>query len=166
MRAPFAAGCVAGAFWLCLIGAHPTGADASEPLTLTSLSGRWAGEGKLTPGSGPVEAFKCVVTYFASDDSSQLRQNLRCHGPSTKFDAATRLQIIGQTVIGQWSDNIYSLSGSVKGSVTDKGLSLRLLGSFFNGTMTVTSSGCEQSVKVVPDKPDQMRELAATLKKC
>jgi hypothetical protein len=155
-----------GALCLSLIGVPIGGASASDPAAIAGLSGRWAGEGTLVPNRGPSEIFKCVITYFLSDDASRVRQNLRCHGDSYKFDAATKLQIVGGQVTGQWSDNVNSLTGSVSGSVTDKGFDIRLSGQFFAGTMSVVSSGCEQSVKVVPDRPDHMRELAAVLKKC
>lgn len=147
-------------------GIYPDRAPADDRASLANLSGRWAGEGTLIPTRGPSEIFKCVITYFLSDDASSVRQNLRCQGASYKFDAATRLQIDGVQVTGQWADNINSLTGTVIGLVTENGFDILLSGRFFEAKMTVISTRCEQSVKVVPDKAEPMKELAAILRKC
>lgn len=139
-------------------------AHAGEPIV--KLAGRWAGQGVLTPPSGPTERFKCVITYFPNDSGSQVRQNLRCRGESYKFDAATHLDIDNGRVTGRWLDNIYSLSGTVNGTMTDSGFDIVLLGRYFTAKMTVVSSGCEQSILVVPEQKTEMKELAAVLKKC
>ncbi len=141
-----------------------TFAKAGEPIV--NLSGRWAGNGTMTPAAGPSETFKCVITYFPSEDGLQLKQNLRCRGGSHKFDAATHLQIAGAQVTGQWMDNIYSQTGTVKGVVTDSGFDIMLSGRYFEARMLVVSSNCEQSVTVIPERKDEMKELAAVLKKC
>jgi len=139
-------------------------ANADEPIR--NLAGRWAGNGTVIPASGPSETFKCVITYFPSDDGARIKQNLRCKGVSYSFDAATHLQIAGAQVTGQWSDNIYSMSGTVTGTLTDSGFDILLSSRYFEARMRVVSSNCEQSVTVVPERKDEMKELAAILKKC
>ena len=120
----------------------------------------------MIPASGPAETFKCVITYFPSTDGARIRQNLRCKGVSYSFDAATHLQIAGAQVTGQWMDNIYSLSGTVTGTMTDSGFDILLSGRYFEARMRVVSTDCEQSVTVVPERKNEMKELAAVLKKC
>lgn len=139
-------------------------AQADEPIV--KLAGRWAGQGIVTPSSGPSESFKCVITYFPSEDGSQVKQNLRCRGVNYRFDAATHLNIEDRRVKGKWTDNIYSLSGTVAGTVTDSGFDIMLLGSLFTAKMTVVSSNCEQSIVVIPEQKTEMKELAAILKRC
>jgi hypothetical protein len=139
-------------------------ASAGEPIR--NLAGRWAGDGTVIPASGPSETFKCVITYFQSEDGARIRQNLRCKGINYSFDAATHLQIAGARVTGQWNDNIYSMSGTVTGMLTDSGFDILLSGRYFEARMRVVSSNCEQSVTVVPERKDEMKELAAVLKKC
>ncbi|MFM9846905.1 MAG: hypothetical protein ACKVP3_07075 [Hyphomicrobiaceae bacterium] len=139
-------------------------ASAGEPIL--NLAGRWAGDGTVIPASGPSETFKCVITYFPSNDGARIKQNLRCKGVSYSFDAATHLQIAGAQVTGQWNDNIYSLSGTVTGTLTENGFDILLSGRYFEARMRVVSSNCEQSVTVVPERKDEMKELAAVLKKC
>ena len=155
--------CVVG---LLAFAVQPSVPSANEGDTVGNLQGRWAGEGTMVPAAGPNENFRCVVTYLLSDDASRVRQNLRCQGANYKFDAGTRLQIEDGKVTGVWSDNVYALNGTVTGVVTPKGFDIQLRGQFFQAKMTVVSSDCQQSVKVVPDRADYMRELAAVLKKC
>lgn len=157
-------GCVALAGLCALMPEAGLQARAEEPIT--RLAGRWAGPGVLTPASGPSENFKCVITYFANDSGSQVRQNLRCRGATHRFDAAADLDIADRRVKGRWTDNIYSLSGTVHGTVTDTGFDVVLLNPYFTAKMTVVSSKCEQSIVVVPEKQTDMKELAAVLKKC
>jgi hypothetical protein len=85
---------------------------------------------------------------------------------SYSFDAATHLQIAGVQVTGQWNDNIYSMSGTVTGTLTDDGFDILLSSRYFEARMRVVSNNCEQSVTVVPERKDEMKELAAVLKKC
>lgn len=157
-------GCVARplllAAVLVLCGASAVGAHPIE-----KLAGRWAGGGTMVPGSGPKEQFRCIVTYAVEDETSRVRQHLRCQGEQTRFDAVTRLDIEGRQVTGVWADNVYSLSGTVKGRVTDKGFDVWLLSTFFQARMTVATSACEQSVKLVPEGVESMKEMAAVLTK-
>jgi hypothetical protein len=142
------------------------GSDAAAGEPIRNLAGRWAGDGTVVPASGPSERFKCVITYFPSEDGARVKQNLRCKGVSYSFDAATHLQIAAGQVTGQWNDNIYSMSGTVTGVLTDSGFDILLSGRYFEARMRVVSNNCEQSVTVVPERKTEMKELAAVLKKC
>lgn len=146
--------------------AGPGPGHSGESNAIQGLAGRWAGAGTLLPASGPTESFKCIITYFPSEDGARMKQNLRCHGENKRFDAATHLEIIGGVVKGWWEDKVYSLNGKVDGFVTERGFDIVLSGQFFAAKMRVVSSPCEQSVTITPDRKDQMRELAAVLRKC
>ena len=134
--------------------------------SVAGLAGRWAGSGRVVPASGPSEDFRCVATYFPSEDNSQVRQNLRCSSRTQKLDAVTHLHIRGDQITGRWTDNVYSLTGTVSGVVTKDGFVVMLSGQFFNARMTIAASRCEQSVTVIPARADLMREMAAVLRKC
>lgn len=142
-----------------------SGASAADVHPIEKLAGRWAGDGTMVPTSGRREQFRCIVTYAVEDEVSRIRQHLRCQSDQTRFDAVTRLDIEGRQVTGVWADNVYSLSGTVKGRVTDKGFDIWLLSSFFQARMTVATSACEQSVKLVPEGVESMKEMAAVLTK-
>jgi hypothetical protein len=149
-----------------LTGALYGAASASDGTPIANLAGRWAGEAMVVPKRGPSETYKCVITYFLSQDASSVRQNLRCQGANYKLDAATQLQIDAKRVTGQWSDNINSLRGTVSGTVTDTGFDIQLTGKFFDAKMLIVSSPCTQSVTLTPERAEPMKELAAVLRKC
>jgi hypothetical protein len=140
-------------------------ATAIDPLA--HLAGRWVGNAVMTPSSGPASNFKCVVTYLPSKAGPGMQQNLRCDdGANFKLHAATELHVEGNTVTGRWQDKINEVEGTVAGNVTATGFEVRLDGRYFQATMAVAGQGCDQSVKVMPQKSSVFRELAATLKKC
>lgn len=142
-----------------------TAATSIDPLA--HLAGRWVGNAIMTPSSGPASSFKCVVTYLPRKDAPGVQQNLRCDdGANFKLHAATELQVDGGKVTGRWQDKINEIEGVVAGNVTATGFEVELTGRFFQAKMAVAGQGCDQSVKVMPQKSEVFRELAATLKKC
>lgn len=161
-----AAACAAALAVGALAASVESTASTGPNEQIRSLAGRWAGEGRVLPARGSAEAFKCVVTYFPSNDGAAVRQNLRCQSSNYKLDAATELTISGQRVSGRWEDNINALTGSIAGQVTPDGFDIELQGRFFQANMVVVSTKCEQSVTVTPARADYIRELSASLKKC
>lgn len=140
---------------------------AFTPDPLAHLAGRWVGNAVMTTMSGPASNFKCVVTYMPRKDAPGVQQNLRCdNGADFKLHAATQLSVENGKVTGVWQDKINEIDGTVAGTVTPGGFEVKLSGRFFQATMLVAGQGCDQMVKVMPQKSDMFRELAATLKKC
>ena len=150
--------------WLLVSGTHISVAHDSP--SIPSLAGRWAGEGTMVPASGPSESFRCIVTYFPSENSARLRQNLRCRSASYQFDGSTQLQIAAGKLTGHWQDKVNSLDGTVSGRLTPDGFHILLHGKFFDAKMTVVSSPCQQSVTIVPEEGTPIKKLSVVLKKC
>lgn len=145
--------------------ATQTVALTADPLA--HLAGRWVGNAVMTTTSGPSSNFKCVVTYLPRKDAPGVQQNLRCdNGADFKLHAATELEVEDGKVKGIWQDKINEIDGTVAGSVTPGGFEVKLSGRYFQATMQVAGQGCNQQVKVMPQKSDVFSELAATLKKC
>lgn len=139
---------------------------AFTPDPLAHLAGRWVGNAVMTTSSGPSN-FKCIVTYLPRKDAPGVQQNLRCDdGANFKLHAATDLAVDGNKVTGHWQDKINEIDGTVDGNVTQTGFEVQLSGRFFQAKMEVAGQGCDQLVRVLPQKSDVFRELAATLKKC
>ena len=137
------------------------------PDPIENLAGKWSGDGTMVPTSGRNEQFRCIITYQVGEDASRVRQHLRCQGDNRNFDAVTRLDIDENKVTGVWADNVYAISGTLYGNITDKGFNIQLRSAYFDAKMSVVSSDCQQTVKVIPnDRSGFMKELAATLKKC
>lgn len=150
------------------LSAISTFAVAAPPLDpLASLAGRWVGQATMVTDSGPASNFKCIVTYLPRKDGPGMRQTLRCDdGASFKLHAATDLSVEGNKVTGLWQDKINDIGGTVAGVVTADGFDVELQGRYFEARMAVAGQGCDQQVKVLPQRSDMFRELAATLKKC
>jgi hypothetical protein len=157
---------VASVFCLLALALQHDISIANEPNAILSLAGRWAGKGTMIPASGPSETFRCVVTYFPSEDGSRLRQNLRCKSASYQFDGATHLRIAAGRVTGRWEEKVNSLDGTVSGTITPDGFLIFLSGKFFDAKMTVESSPCQQSVTIIPEEGNPIKKLSAVLKKC
>ena len=144
--------------------APPPPAPEVDPIE--NLAGKWSGQGTMVPSSGRNEQFRCIITYQVGEEASRVRQHLRCQGDNRNFDAVTRLDIAEDKVTGVWADNVYSISGTLHGNVTDKGFNVQLRSAYFDAKMSVVSSDCQQVVKLIPNDSSFMKELAATLKKC
>ena len=135
--------------------------------SLAHLAGRWIGKALMTPTSGPQASFDCIVTYLPRSDGPGLKQNFRCdNGTDFKIHAATELEVHGASVTGRWQDKINNMQGTLVGDVTNDGFTVQLSGDQFQAAMAVSGQGCEQIVKVTPEKSDPFQQLAATLKKC
>jgi hypothetical protein len=142
-------------------------AKSAAPDPLAHLAGRWVGNAVMTPSSGPQASFKCIVTYLPRKDAPGMKQSLRCENATNfKLYAATELVVEDGKVVGRWQDKINEIEGTVDGVVTPTGFEVQLNGRFFQAKMAVAGEGCDQSVRVLPNKSEVFRELAATLKKC
>jgi hypothetical protein len=133
---------------------------------IENLAGRWSGEGTMLAAYGRNEQFRCIITYTVHEDATRVRQHLRCQSERNRFDAITSMLIEDERVTGQWADNVYSIGGTLAGTVTDKGFDIRLYSSYFQAKMTVVASACEQSVRVVPETRGTIGPLTAALRKC
>lgn len=139
-------------------------ASAVDPFA--HLMGRWVGNAVMTTAAGPAN-FKCIVTYLPRKDGEGVSQNLRCEDESHfKLHAATDLAVEGDKVVGRWKDKINEVEGTVDGNVTATGFEVQLAGQYFQARMAVDGQGCDQMVRVLPQKSEMFKELAATLKKC
>lgn len=133
---------------------------------IASLAGRWSGLGTVVPASGTAENFKCVITYLPERDGAAMKQNLRCKSDSYRLETSTTLEVSGKALTGRWEEKVHGLDGSVSGVVTSDGFDVVLAGRFFRARMAVSGTGCEQSVRVSPERTDYIREVSASLRKC
>ena len=114
-------------------------------------SGRARARWCLRPGATSSSAASLPIEV--ADEASRVRQHLRCQGENRNFDAVTRMDIVDDRVTGVWADNVYSIGGTLHGKVTGKGFIVQLRSTFFDARLSVVSSDCQQTVKLVPDDP-------------
>jgi len=152
---------------LALVFALATSVAAvAQDSPMRRLMGRWAGDASVVPIAGPALPFTCVVTYIAADNGVDMRQNLRCKTTGYKVETTTDFKFDGERVSGRWEDKINAIDGDVTGTVTANGFDVQLSGRFFAARMQVSSSACEQTVKITPEEGDLIRAITASLKKC
>jgi hypothetical protein len=142
----------------------PSGDTAGNPDPIAGLTGRWSGQGMVIPARGAQENLKCMVTYVGNHKGTHVKQNLRCRSANYELDTTTHLLVKGNQVTGRWADKVYSLGGSVSGTVAPDRFDVLLSGQFFIAKMTIATSQCEQSVTVTPARADYIRQMSASLK--
>ncbi len=113
--------------------------QSSEKVDLAELfksfPGRWVGEGRMYSKGGKVDIVKCRVTYFLSEDSSQLKQNIRCASAGGKIEVKSVIHQDGENISGTWHETIYEMKGELSGRAIKDGLLVRIKGTFLQATM-------------------------------
>ena len=138
----------------------------SNQRPIADLAGRWAGPGTVQWKNGRETPYKCTVTYFLTDNSTRVKQTLRCHGSDdTKLEIATMMLVSGDAITGTWEERLSAMTGTVKGKVTANGYEALAHNQFFNAAFEIAmASACEQHVTVRPSR--EIALITANLKKC
>jgi len=121
-------------------------ADVASPFK--DLPGRWVGEGRLGLKNGKVESVKCRATYFLSDSSDELKQNIRCASASGKIEVKSVVAHHSGTLSGTWNELIYNLGGELTGAVTPHGFRISVRGSGLTANMDVIIKDLRQIVEI------------------
>jgi predicted secreted protein len=131
----------------CWLGPQVRGyaADASP---FQELPGRWVGEGRVGLKGGKVESVKCRATYFLSDSSDELRQNIRCASASGKIEVKSVVVHQAGRLSGTWNELIYNLGGELVGEVTPRGFRISVRGSGLTANMEVIVREERQIVEI------------------
>jgi hypothetical protein len=123
-------------------------APAALSKVLANLPGRWTGEGRLGFKDGKMETVTCRATYFAADDAPGLKQTIRCASPSGKIELKSRLEESEGVLKGEWSEEMYNLTGELTGKVTERGLVVSVKGADLDANMDVIVKGNRQIVEI------------------
>jgi len=146
----------------------PPAALATAPPTsgelVTSLIGRWAGNGDAQFKDGKHEPFKCVVTYFTDRAGSKVKQTIRCNSERLDLQVESDWQVSEGSITGTWHETKYELKGTLLGSLDPEGYNLYAENEFANATISVRTSSCQQDVVMKFSKEVDL--LTAQLKKC
>ena len=154
------------ALGLVVLTAQPISSQGSIQRPIADLAGRWAGAGTVQWKNGRETPYKCTVTYFLSDNSTRVKQTLRCQGTDeTKLEIATLMQVSGEAITGTWEERMSAMTGTVKGKVTANGYEALAHNQFFNAAFEIAmASACEQQVTIRPSR--EITLITANLKKC
>jgi hypothetical protein len=113
-----------------------------------NLAGRWSGQGRLGFAEGKTENITCRATYFVSEDTNKLEQNIRCASAGAKVEIKSALVHAEGKLSGTWSELIYSKSGELSGEITKSGFKINVKGDDLNATMDIIVRGTKQLVEV------------------
>ena len=131
---------------------------------VTSLIGRWAGNGDAQFKDGKHEPFKCVVVYLTDKAGGQVKQSIRCNSARLDLNLESNWKVSQGSITGTWHETKYELNGTLLGSLDPDGYNLYAENEFANATISVRTSACEQDVVMKFSK--QVDLLTAQLKKC
>jgi hypothetical protein len=131
----------------CWLGPEVRGfaADASP---FKDLPGRWVGDGRIGLKDGKVESVKCRATYFLSDSTDELKQNIRCASASGKIEVKSVVDHKAGRLSGSWNELIYNLGGALSGEVTPRGFRISVRGSGLTANMEVIVQEGKQIVEI------------------
>jgi hypothetical protein len=129
-----------------------------------ALPGRWVGDGRLGLKNGKIETVKCRATYFLSDDSKQLKQNIRCASASGKIEVKSVVVHNGDKLTGTWNELMYNLGGELSGAVTPRGFRISVKGSGLTANMDVIVMN-ERQIVEIQFFNSSLRGLTLVLKK-
>jgi hypothetical protein len=132
---------------LALSGAHLRAAPLTHEL-FVSMSGYWAGPGRIQYDGGIAEALSCKAYYSTRDNTDRLSIVLRCASPSNKIELRALLVAQGEDLSGSWEERTFNASGTVTGRVTENQVSLSIAGGGFSAEMLVTHETSSQSVAI------------------
>lgn len=154
---------VAAAGIFSLIASFAAATPTSGDL-VTSLVGRWAGNGEALYKDGKHEPFKCVVVYFTDHAGNEVKQTIRCNSDSLDLNVESAWKVKEGSITGTWHETKYELKGTLLGSLDPEGYSLYAENEFANATISVRTSACSQDVVMKFSKAVDL--LTAKLKKC
>lgn len=131
----------------CSLGPQVRGL-AADVSPFKELPGRWVGQGRLGLQNGQAETVKCRATYFLSDSTDQLKQNIRCASASGKIEVKSLVTHNAGKLTGTWKEQIYELGGDLTGEVTPRGFRIKVVGSGLTANMEVIVNDGRQIVEI------------------
>jgi hypothetical protein len=144
---------------LCMLGSWAALADPVEDLT-----GYWSGNGSVVLANGKTERVKCQVFYKTGEDSTQIRQSMRCASVDYSINALALLRVRGGQVTGSWEEKTYAAKGDVRGRLSGDTFALTIQGGNFTAVMNLTLSNCRQSISISPQGLEVTRVSIALAK--
>ena len=140
-------GFAASGLLLAVAGASPP-AEVRAEQPFAGLMGTWSGSGQVQLLNGSTETLKCRAYYTPRESGNSLGLAIRCASPSNKIELRANLTFQGGRISGSWEERTYNATGAVTGQVTGNRFSLSIVGGGFQGSMSVSTSGSNQSVMI------------------
>ncbi len=136
----------AGLLFTIATAATPEPARAESPFS--NLNGTWSGSGQVQLTNGSTETLKCRAYYTTRESGNAVGLAIRCASPSNKIELRANLSFRGGRISGTWEERTYNAAGEVTGQVSGNRFSLAIVGGGFQGSMSVSTSGSNQTVSI------------------
>jgi hypothetical protein len=130
------------------IPAPAPGPPPGPPMSLSTLSGRWVGEGRLGIKDNPPESVKCRATYFLEGGETAFKQNIRCATAGGAIEVKSEIANNAGALTGAWSETIHNLSGTLTGDVKPNGLRIVVKGDGLHANMDIIVQSNKQIVEI------------------
>lgn len=127
------------------LGALASVAEAQS--ALSSFNGTWSGGGQVRLTGGQTEQIKCRA-FYTQKSSEAVNLALRCSSTSQKIEMRASLVASGSSVSGTWEERTFNASGTVAGKASPNRMNLAITGGGLSGSMSVTTSGGSQSIRI------------------
>lgn len=131
---------------------------------LQDLAGRWSGIGSALYSDGSNEQLRCVATYSPDRKGPAVHQAIRCKGAAMDLKLGGAWTIKDGTIAGTWTEETYSLSGSLNGKAATAGFDVKATSTFADVAVAVRLSGCTQDI--VMTFSQQIDRMHLALHKC
>lgn len=124
-----------------------SGVPARAEGPFAALTGTWSGGGQVRLVGGQSETIRCRA-YYNQKSGSSVNLALRCASTSHKIDMRASLSSSGNSVSGTWEERSFNAAGNVAGNATPTRMNLAISGSGLTGSLSITTSGGSQSIRI------------------
>lgn len=123
--------------------------QAAHAFDVSTLAGRWIGEGNMISKNDEVEKMKCRLTFIIKD-KAKVEQNIRCRSDSYQIEVRNVLIQKGNKISGTWKDRLNELNGTINGTVRGQNIKALVKGETFNSTLNVKVENDRQKIQLKP----------------
>lgn len=138
--------CLAIALLLLAQGGSGTLAQGAGPFE--GYLGRWVGEGRLGMRAGATEQVKCRVTYIRGASEHAVKQSIRCASAAGSIEVQSEVSHNDGTLSGTWKEHLHDLSGDISGTLSEKGLRIRIRSQGFSANMSIVIREQRQIIEI------------------
>ncbi|MGI9387662.1 MAG: hypothetical protein ACR2OX_09550 [Methyloligellaceae bacterium] len=161
------------AILFCAATSAPVTVSAGKLLDFENIQGKWTGFGWFMFGAAARQRARCQAVIRANGAPNQGSLDLNCTSEGLDIKGkAFDIKIKNGAASGKWTLTSHEIDGTLKGSVTENSLSMRLkplmdkernYGAEFS---TILQDKCRASIKVSVDSPIDLKKIDLSVRRC
>jgi hypothetical protein len=130
-----------------------------------ALGGHWNGGGVVVTPDGQSERIRCHASYTVLSRGESLAQRLSCASTSYRLEISARIQDMGGSISGSWTEATHGVSGSVSGRALGSNIEGRVTGGGFAANIRIQNRGDSQFVSITPQAGTDIANVSVTLRR-